>query len=251
MSTLSSIPALVETDRYILYLARDDADLAGAQRLRYEVFNVEMGEGLAASVETERDADIFDPVCDHLIVREKESDLMVGTYRLRTGVEAGLHLGYYSEQEFDFTPFESVREEIVELGRACVHAHHRNQSVLGLLWRGIAHYAQTHSGRYLIGCSSLTSRDPAEGIAVYQHLAQRHLAPAAWVTRPQPGYECLVPEGIPLPTPKIPRLMAAYLAIGAHICGEPALDREFGTVDFLTLLDLQALPSRVWRKFMA
>ncbi len=52
-----------------------------------------------------------------------------------------------------------MRHEIVELGRACVHRQHRNLVVLGLLWKGIADYARERGGRYLIGCSSLTSQD--------------------------------------------------------------------------------------------
>jgi len=33
------------------------------------------------------------------------------------------------------------------------------------------------------------------------------------------------------------------LRLGAVICGPPALDREFGTVDFLMLLDMRKLSS--------
>jgi putative hemolysin len=36
-------------------------------------------------------------------------------------------------------------------------------------------------------------------------------------------------------------LFAAYLAIGAVIAGPPALDREFLTIDFLTILDLDTM----------
>ena len=36
-------------------------------------------------------------------------------------------------------------------------------------------------------------------------------------------------------------LLRAYLTVGAQICGPPALDAEFGAIDFLTLLDLAAL----------
>jgi putative hemolysin len=46
-------------------------------------------------------------------------------------------------------------------------------------------------------------------------------------------------------TPPIPRLLSAYLALGARICGSPAIDREFGTLDFLTLLDLEGIPERI------
>jgi len=46
------------------------------------------------------------------------------------------------------------------------------------------------------------------------------------------------------------KLLRAYLAIGAKICGPPAIDREFGTIDFLTLLDLNSLPAIVRPHFL-
>ncbi|MFA6961852.1 MAG: GNAT family N-acyltransferase [Opitutaceae bacterium] len=244
------------TAQYGLRLAASADDLRAAQRLRFTVFNLELGEGLQSSATTGLDADEFDPVCEHLLVCERATGLVVGTYRLQTGtVAAGSGLGYYSEREFDFTPFESARSQLVELGRACVAPDHRNQSVLGLLWRGIALYAQERGARYLVGCSSLTSQSPAEGLAAYGQLAKRNLAPETWRTHPMPAWRCEAsPEDVAECAAigvKIPRLMMAYLAAGASICGEPAIDREFKTIDFLTLMDLQALPARVLRKFMS
>lgn len=252
MKTLPAPILLAETERYALRMAHDTADVRAAQRLRYEVFNVEMGEGFLHSVQAELDADAFDAVCDHLLVCQKDTGEAVGTYRLQTGARAATGLGYYSEQEFDFAPFARVRGEIVELGRACVAREHRNQTVLGLLWRGIAAYAQRHRGRYLVGCSSLPTCDPAVGLAVYRQLALSHLADPAWRTRPRMGLECRT-EGLSAPPETavaVPRLMSAYLALGARVCGEPALDREFGTVDFLTWLDMHTLSERVWQKFI-
>jgi putative hemolysin len=53
-----------------------------------------------------------------------------------------------------------------------------------------------------------------------------------------------------LPGPPPPKLLRTYLSIGAKICGPPAIDREFGTIDFLTLLDLHALPAIVRAHFL-
>lgn len=244
------VEPLSETGRYTLYLACEPAQIMAAQRLRYEVFNLELGEGLATSVAAGLDVDEFDEFCAHLLVMETASGAVVGTYRMQTGSNAAAHLGYYSAREFDFQPFERARGEIMELGRACVAVAHRNQSVLGLLWKGIARYAQSQRVRYLIGCSSLTSQNPAQGLATYGQLAGRCLAPAAWRTAPLAGWRCHAEEGTEVEAVEVPRLMSAYLAVGAKICGEPAIDREFGTIDFLTWMDLQAMPARVLRKFM-
>jgi len=240
----------VTTGHYSVRLATTAEDLARAQRLRFQVFNEELGEGLPDSWKTGRDEDRFDAVCDHLLVEDTGSCTIVGTYRLLTGERAASSgAGYYSAQEFDFAPFDKFRSLILELGRACVAGEHRNQTVLGLLWRGISIYARASRTRYMLGCSSLTTQDPAVGSSAYIQLAGRHLAPEEFRTKPLPAYSFPIAPGIELA--RIPRLMAAYIAIGARICGEPALDREFKTIDFLTLLDLDSLPSMVRRKYLS
>ena len=95
---------------------------------------------------------------------------VVGTYRMQSGATAAANLGYYSEQEFDFSPYQPMRNEILELGRASIDREHRTPEVLTLLWRGIAQYATDMQLRYLIGCSSLNSVDPREGWQMYAQL---------------------------------------------------------------------------------
>ena len=234
---------------YALRLVQGEAELQAAQRLRFEVFNLELGEGLEESHATGLDSDPFDAVCDHLLVEHVATRTVVGTYRLQTGRNAAGQLGYYSEQEFDFGPFEPHRGEMIELGRACVDRNHRNLVVLGVLWPGIGAYAKSHGGRYLMGCSSLTSQDPALGAAAYLDLKRRHLAPAGWQTVPQPAFACPL-DNPACQAPPIPKLLRAYLAVGAGICGPPALDRQFKTIDFLTWLDLEALPPATRARFL-
>jgi putative hemolysin len=221
---------------YRARFARDEADVRAAQALRFDVFNVELDEGLADSYDTGLDADAFDAVCDHLLVEDAAGGTVVGTYRMQTGARAASALGWYSAREFDFGPFARHRGRMVELGRACIDRRHRNFTVLNLLWRGIAKYAERHAARWLIGCSSLTSQDPAVGAAAWTRL-ERHLAPPAWRTRPLPAFACPLDRSTPTP-PAIPRLLSAYLSIGATVCGPPAIDHEFRTLDFLTCLDL-------------
>lgn len=234
---------------YLLRLATTQQDVHSAQALRFLVFNLELHEGLDSSYATCRDEDPFDAVCDHLLVEDTRTHEVVGTYRLQTGRTAASHLGYYSEQEFDFGPFEAERGRIIELGRACVHAEHRNLAVLGLLWKGIAAYAREHQARYLIGCSSLTSQDPSLGATLYMDLERSYLAPMGWRTQPQPSYRCALDQ-VSERSPKVPKLLLAYLSLGAKICGPPAIDRDFKTIDFLTLMDLEDLPQNTVLKYL-
>src|SRR5262245_24316848 len=235
---------------YTTRLARDGSEIRAAQALRFAVFNLELNEGLAESLATGLDADPFDEVCDHLLVEHVATGEIVGTYRLQTGLTAAANRGYYSEQEFDFRPFEAIRAELVELGRACVHQQHRNLVVLGLLWKGIADYARQRDARYLCGCSSISSQDPAVGASAYAELYRQHLAPVEWRTKPRPPFDCPF-EDLAEEPPKIPKLLRAYLAVGAKICGPPALDRQFRTIDFLTLLDLESLSPAVRQRFLS
>jgi putative hemolysin len=234
--------------QYTVRLAQSPADVQAAQALRFQVFNLELNEGLAHSYATGLDADPFDAVCDHLIVEHVSSQQIVGTYRLQTGASAAKHLGYYCQQEFHFEVYEPLRNQIVELGRACVHRQHRNFFVLGLLWKGIADYAVERGGRYLIGCSSLTTQEPAAGASAYTELCRNHLAAPQWRTEPLPSHECPL-DAITEDKTAIPKLLRAYMTVGAKICGPPALDRQFKTIDFLTLLDIEGLTAAARERF--
>jgi putative hemolysin len=235
---------------YTTRIARTGDEIRAAQALRFEVFNLELNEGLHESYATGLDEDPFDAFCDHLIVEHLPSSQVVGTYRMQTGLSAAAHLDYYSAREFEFDIFERLRRQIVELGRACVQRQHRNLIVLGLLWKGVADYAREKQARYLLGCSSITSQDPAVGASAYADLCRHHLVSHEYRTRPRPEYECCL-EALAADPAKIPKLLRAYLTMGARICGPPALDREFRTIDFLTMLDLSALPEAVRQRFLA
>jgi putative hemolysin len=234
-------------NHYAARLASSVEDVRAAQTLRFLVFNLELNEGLEQSFATLRDADPFDEICDHLLVEDRRTGEVVGTYRLQTGPVAAQNLGYYSAQEFDLSPFEGLRPQVIELGRACVHSQHRNLTVLSLLWKGIASYARARGGRYLTGCSSLSSQDAAVGAAVYSDLSHRFLIEEPLRIQPLPELACPL-DTLAVNYQRPPKLLSAYLSFGAKICGVPAIDREFKTIDFLTFLDLDALaPSTVAR----
>jgi putative hemolysin len=234
--------------RYRVRLAESEADCMAAFRLRFLVFNLELNEGLETAYATGHDMDEFDAFCDHLIVQDLRTGNVVGTYRLQTEAVACANAGFYSEREFDFSPYRKLRGGLIELGRACVHRDHRSTDVLYLLWRGIAQYAVRCGTRFLIGCSSLTSQDPAHGSAVYQALQNYLVEPHL---RTMPRSDVAMPVVLPADADsKIPKLLRTYLAIGARICGPPAIDREFKTIDFLTLIDLHNIDPRVRCRFL-
>jgi putative hemolysin len=62
-------------------MARTPGEILDAQRLRYRVFSGEMGANLPSRTPGV-DHDIYDPFCEHLVVRDTQSGEVVGTYRI-------------------------------------------------------------------------------------------------------------------------------------------------------------------------
>jgi putative hemolysin len=236
---------------YVARFARDPSDLERVLRLRFEVFNRELGEGLAASWLTGLDRDPFDAACHHLMLVEDASDAVVGTYRLQTAEQARAGAGLYCAGEFDLLPLAPIVARGVELGRACILREHRQGSALFALWRGLAAYLAWARKRYLFGCCSLTSQDPRAGLALQRWLEENGHVDAELCVEPHASHACVVPPGeqIPEPAVELPKLFGTYLRYGARVVSAPALDREFRTIDWLVVLDARALPARLWRLF--
>src|SRR5574340_262301 len=144
--------------RYHVSLAVDDREIREAQRLRHRVFAEAMGARLS-SVLPGHDIDLYDPYCDHLLVRELVSGEVVGTYRILPPDAAERIGSYYSEQEFDLTRLQFLRPRMAELGRSCVHPAHRSGAVIARLWMGLADYMTRAGYDYIVGCASIGMAD--------------------------------------------------------------------------------------------
>jgi putative hemolysin len=246
----------VEEGRYVVRFARTHEEIDAALRLRFEVFNLELNEGLESSYLTERDEDDFDQTSHHLLVIEKDTNEVVGTYRLRTYEMARRRHGFYTEQEFDLKnlPLE-VLEQSVEIGRACIDRNFRNTKVLFLLWKGLAMYTLFTKKRYLFGCCSLFSQDCSEGKRAFR-MFERDGAMLKEQYRVEPRPACACKEK-DFRTPdseddlELPRLFKTYLRIGARVCGEPVIDRQFKTIDFFVIFDVKTIEERYYKMFFS
>jgi putative hemolysin len=234
--------------RYHVSLAVDDREIREAQRLRHRVFAEEMGARLS-SVLPGHDIDLYDPYCDHLLVRELASGEVVGTYRILPPDAAERVGSYYSEQEFDLTRLHFLRPRMAELGRSCVHPAHRSGAVIARLWMGLADYMTRAGYEYIVGCASIGVADGGHVAAsVYRQLAERHLAPVEWNATAR----CRLPvesldDGR---TAALPPLIKGYSRLGAMVCGEPAWDPDFNTADLLMLLPMAQLDRSYARRFI-
>lgn len=237
--------------KYLVRFARTAEELDAVLRLRFEVFNLELNEGLESSFSTGRDEDAYDLCCHHLMIVERVSNRVVGTYRLQTSAMAAAGSGFYSATEFNLSMLPgSVLGDAVELGRACIAKEHRNTRVLFLLWRGLALYLIHTAKRYLFGCCSLTSQNLAEGLRFYQQLTDLESVHPTFGVDVQDAFSCDLPEAEIAEEPvKMPTLFGMYLKIGARVISPPAIDRAFKTIDYLVLLDVYDLDERARKMF--
>ena len=246
-------PSVIRAGSYSLRFAATPADLDLILRLRFEVFNLELHEGLDTAFATGRDEDEFDSLFHHLLVWHHPSGSCVGTYRMQTSGMAQKHRGYYSSGEFDLGGMSAdLLQQSVEIGRACVAREHRTGRVLHLLWRGLAEYLTWNRCHSLFGCCSLTSQELALGGRAYRHLQALGTEHPTAKAAPLAGLECQLPEvraGEAVEPVHIPALFQSYLNLGARILGPPAIDRLFKTIDFLVLLDVRELDLRAYQSF--
>jgi L-ornithine Nalpha-acyltransferase len=234
-----------------VHLAENQLEVEKAYSLRYNIFNLELGEGLPSSRETLKDKDEYDFFCDHLVVTDSsENNMVVGTYRILRKEIAKKTIGFYSENEFDLFNIYNLEYELAEVGRSCVHPDYRDGSVITLLWKGLANYMIYYNIRYYMGCGSIHSIDKVNAFNVYEYFKKKNAISEIYV--PPLEKSKIIDDSfnsIDLETYSIPPLIKGYLRLGAKICGEPALDLEFGTTDFFILLDQEKITSKYSSKF--
>ena len=235
--------------------ARTEEDVRAAQRLRYSVFADELGARLSvpAGSPAKHDIDLFDPYCEHLLVRlgtnNGEPGEVIGTYRVLTPDSAKRVGGLYSETEFDLTRLRPLRSKMVELGRSCVHPDHRSGGAIMALWGALAEFMVRNDLDTMIGCASISMRDGGHMAAsLWEKLRHTHLAPIDLQVRPR----------LPLPVEDLnrhlqvdpPALIKGYLRCGAKVLCAPAWDPDFNTADLPMLMRIADLPTRYRKHFL-
>jgi putative hemolysin len=249
----SGNPFLLRDNGLELRLASSRSERIEAQRLRFEVFNLELQLGLTSSLASGLDQDAHDGHCDHLLVVDTDRDCLVGTYRLLS-FDRVPSFGYYSESEFDLMNVKRSGLRLLELGRSCVALEYRDGRAISLLFRGIAEYLRRTNADALMGCASIHGTDLPELAAVQKMLSQRFLSDPSLRVYPRRGFDIPpLPRSAPIDETSafrsLPPLFRGYLRMGAKVCGPPAYDRQFGTTDYFVLAKASEIVGRYSRWF--
>ncbi len=245
----------VEFGSYILKIADSYEELIESFKLRHEVFHVEF-QGLTPGG---LDFDRFDRWFDHLIIIHKDSQKIIGTYRLNC---TEVLKNSYTSLEFDLSNIFRMQGPFLELGRACIRKDHRKGAVISLLWRGIAEYMNLTQANILFGCSSIKVNNARSTALIYRYLINSGGVTEDALATPTLDFkmkdfgewisyfknnlsEAQVTEAEAL----IPSLLKSYLKLGAKVAGEPAFDRDFDCIDLLTVLKKEDLAQSLAKKF--
>lgn len=230
-----------------VFLASTETEIKESQKLRGDIFGADHGRVQG------RDRDEYDKYCDHLIVRDRKKDLIVGTYRLLPSFKAK-EIGFHAEKIFDISNIKKLKGNILELGRSCVHPDYRSSLVINYLWRGIGEYIEKNSIKFLFGCPRLDTSDIKEISRIFLFLKENFYSSPNYRVYPLPACQIPIMEDAGTDSSvkilrELPPLVKGYLKTGAVVCGWPALNKEFGSTVLFMLLDFTSVNPSYKRRF--
>lgn len=233
------------SENFILKTADSPFELRQVLKLRHDIFYQELQN---KETENKLDVDNFDTVCDHLIIIDRKSSKVVGTYRM---ISSTFSEKFYSAGEFNIDQFLALPGNKLELGRACIHKDFRNGAIINLLWKGICEYIKKTDTKYLFGCASVQTTDENVASQMYGYLKAHGLSVDEHAVQPTAKYVSNISELAPTESTAdiIPALIQSYVKAGAKFHGKPAFDRDFDCFDFFMILNVDEMNKLFRRRF--
>ncbi len=253
----------IDVDNFVIKIAEKKSELKKAQALRYSVFYKEKKAIPTISKKILRlDYDKVDNFADHLIVIDKNKksikNKIVGTYRLVRGDIATHSGGFYTSSEFDLSKILNSykHNQILELGRSCVHQDYRNGTIMNLLWKAIAEYVKLYDIKILLGCASFNGTNVMKYTNELSYLRKNFSLPdemsvKSLDTKIYPAYTKINSNINDLRTfVKLPPLIKGYLRIGGKVSNDYFVDYKFNTIDVCVIVNTNNIDKKYKRKYL-
>lgn len=216
-------------------IADTAAELEAAQRLRAACF----GEEFGLTFENGIDTDKYDAYCEHVLVYD--NDTLVATTRLMTRPSAEKLGEFYTQHEFNLdTVLNSFSENILEIGRSCVHENYRGMAAINALWQGIGYVTAKHDAQALMGCASIGIDQGNTQLWLDELTDDKKVAVQPYVHLPQSD----VTE-----KPAIPPLLKAYTRMGSLVGDVAFYDASFKCADVFIWFPLARMDARYLSRF--
>ena len=253
----------IEVDKFVVKIADKKSELKKAQALRYSVFyNEKKAIPTISKKILKLDYDNVDKFADHLIVldnnRKGIENKIVGTYRLIRGDIAVHFGGFYTSAEFDLSKILNSynHNQILELGRSCVHQDYRNGTVMNLLWKAIAEYIKLYDIKILLGCASFHGTNVMKYTNELSYLRKNFSLPdklsvKSLDTKIYPSYTEINSNINDLRTfVKLPPLIKGYLRIGGKVSYDCFVDYKFNTIDLCVIVNTRNIDKKYKKKYL-
>lgn len=240
----------IKVGNFILKLADNEKEFQQLYKLRYKALLKDYNENL--NIDNEEDIDIYDSVCDHLIIVDTSIDEVIGTYRLIKKSQLTNIDKFLTESEFDLTPIKNY--EVLEIGRAVVKEEYRNGAAISLLWKGLLKYAIESGADYMIGTASFHGVDPSLYYDTFAYLHDNYLSAeeircevnkeSCYLVKDFKDYD------LNTALANLPPLIKGYLRLGATIGNGVYKDISFNSLDVLIVLKMNEINQRYLKKFL-
>lgn len=255
-------------------LAHGSKEIRAAQALRYQVFYKSMGAHPKFRQRLGRvDSDRYDSLCEHLLLtttdkvkkaskktRLASGETVIGCYRLLRRDVAERNGGFYTQGEFDLTPFlTGVGRDlnILELGRSCVHPDYRSGKAISLMWKGLGVFVERNDIEAMMGCASFPGTDPRALAEPLSYLRHHHAGVGGWQVQAHADQfvdmNMLAAEAIDEKAARraLPPVLRGYIRSGALVGSGAVIDHRFNTVDVFVLMPMQHMSDRYRRRYAA
>lgn len=243
------IAGSMSAGQYDVRLARSEAEIQAAQKLRYEVLFKESGGRITREMlNTEREEDEWDQIAYHVVVIDKRlEDKVVGTIRLVSNTALAKDQEFYTEHAFDLSGVLNAYDKVLELSRACVSPEGRGGAILMLLWKFTMQFVEQNNYDVLFGCASFKGTDHSEHTEILSYLYDKHLASDELMPKARSAVESVdIKEFLETPGKgkergKVPTMLRGYLKVGAKISDHAIIDPVFNTTFVAIYVDVKQM----------
>ncbi len=213
-------------------------DLLAAQRLRGRAFH---GQDLP-------DRDAHDPLCEHMLIEDMRSGLLVCCFRFLP-LASGAGIGRsYSAQYYNLSALESFAGPMIEMGRFCVEPGVTDPDILRVAWGAMAAEVDARGVELLFGCASFAGTDAHVYSDAFAMLTARYLAPRRWLPRVKaPEVIRFAQRWRSMPDIRtamlrMPPLLRTYLSMGGWVSDHAVVDAQMNTLHVFTGVEIAAIP---------
>ncbi len=241
---------LLEINKYLIGITKEPKYLEQSFKLRFEDLILEFNKTKKANG---TDYSKYDNFCEHLVCIDKETDEVVGSYRIATK-KTLKSVPFVSEEEFNMDNLKA-NYNLLEASRAVVKKEYQSTIVMSLLWQAVINYALDNDMDFLFGTASFKGIDPspykqAFSYLYYNYLIDEEIMPKA--TKNKFNLNFIPKDQIDIKTvkEKMPVILKGYCLLNAKVAAEGYIDYDFNSVDVLVLLDVKNVNQRILKRFV-